>query len=74
MGPEELCPHPIARADAEALIGLLAVLQGHALAGDLDGRLVARLSERVGQEDRAELHASLDHLNQALRTVLGEYD
>src|SRR5450756_1046947 len=42
----ELCARPIAKVDAAALIGVLAVLQSRALAGDLDGRIVARLSER----------------------------
>jgi len=71
----ELCARPIAKVDAAALIGVLAVLQGRALAGDLDGRIVARLSERVGGvEGPAGLQAALDGLNQRLRFALGEDD
>jgi hypothetical protein len=71
----ELCPRSIAKDDAAALIGVLAVLQGHALAGDLDGRLVARLSRRAGGPGgSAGLAAALDGLNQRLRYALGEYE
>src|SRR3712207_2172958 len=71
----ELCPRSIAGDDAAALIGVLAVLQDHALAGDLDGQLVARLSRRAGGLDgSAGLAAALAGLHQCLRYALGEYD
>jgi hypothetical protein len=71
MDPE-LCARPISKLDAVTLIGVLAVLEGHALAGDLEGRIVAKLSERVGVQDPGELEAALDGLNQRLRFALGE--
>jgi hypothetical protein len=73
MNPE-LCSRPIAKGDAAALIGVLAVLQGHALAGDLDDRIIDGLSERLGLQDHAKLEAALDGLNQRLRLALGEQD
>jgi len=73
MDPEP-CTRPISKVDAVALIGVLAVLQGHALAGDLDGRIIVKLSERVGVREPAELQAGLDGLNQRLRFALGDYD
>jgi hypothetical protein len=68
--------HPLGRQDAEALIGVLAVVEGHLVAGDLDPRLVGRLGERlVGPgAGAAELRVALGNLNQRLRYVLGEHD
>lgn len=73
MDPE-LCARPISKVDAEALIGVLAVLGGRVLVGDLDGRIIAKLNQRVGVQDPNELDAALDGLNQRLRFALGEYD
>jgi hypothetical protein len=64
------------RQDAEALIGMLAVLEGHLINGDLDAHVVQRLSERlVGpRAGAAELRVELGNLNQWLRYALGEHD
>jgi hypothetical protein len=68
--------HPLGRQDAEALIGVLAVLEGHLVAGDLDPHVVDRLGERlVGPgAGAAELRVALGNLNQRLRYSLGEHD
>jgi hypothetical protein len=64
------------RQDAEALVGMLAVLEGHLINGDLDAHVVHRLSERlVGPgAGAAELRVALGNLNQRLRYALGEHD
>jgi hypothetical protein len=69
-------PHPLDRQDAEALIGVMAVLEGHLIAGDLDPLVVDRLSERLVGPDAgaAELRVVLWNLNKRLRYVLGEHD
>ena len=68
--------HLLGRQDADALIGVLAVLEGHLVAGDLDPRVIDRLSRRlVGPgAGAAELRVALGNLNQRLRYALGEYD
>jgi hypothetical protein len=73
---DDAAPRPLARQDAEALVGLLAVLAGHLVSGDLDPLVVGRLSERlVGPTaGPAELRVALGNLNQRLRYVLGEHD
>lgn len=69
-------PNALDRQDAEALIGVLAVVEGHLVAGDLDPHVVDRLGERmVGPgAGAAELRVALGNLNQRLRHVLGEHD
>jgi hypothetical protein len=69
-------PHLLDSGDAEALIGLLAVLEGHLISGDLDPHVVDRLSERAVRPGAgaAELRVALGNLNQRLRYVLGEHD
>ncbi|GAA0323090.1 hypothetical protein [Kineococcus aurantiacus] len=71
----DLCPRPLSQDDATALIGVLAVLQGHVLSHELDGDVAARLRRRVGVDGGdAELEAALDNLDQRLRHALEEYD
>jgi len=69
-------PNPIGRQDAADLIGLLAVLEGHVIAGDLDPHVVGRLSERLVRPGAgaAELRVALGNLSGRLRYVLGEHD
>ena len=69
-------PNPLGRRDAEALIGVLAVLEGHLINGDLDPHVVGHLSTHVVGPDAgpAELRVALGNLNQRLRYVLGEHD
>jgi hypothetical protein len=76
MAQNGTTPHPLDRQDAEALIGVMAVLEGHLIAGDLDPLVVDRLSERLVGPDAgaAELRVVLWNLNKRLRYVLGEHD
>jgi hypothetical protein len=76
MASDGAAPNPLGRQDAAALIGVMAVLEGHLVAGDLDPHVVDRLSERlVGRgAGAAELRVALGNLNQRLRYVLGEHD
>jgi hypothetical protein len=71
-----VAPNPLDERDAEALIGVMAVLEGHLVAGDLDPHVVGSLSERlVGPgAGAAGLRVALSNLNHRLRYVLGEYD
>ena len=76
MAQNGTTPHPLDRQDAEALIGVMAVLEGHLIAGDLDPLVVDRLSERLVGPDAgaAELRVVLWNLNKRLQYVLGEHD
>ena len=76
MTDDGVAPNPLGKQDAAALIGLLAVLEGHLITGDLDPHVVARLSGRlVGSgAGAAELRVALSTLDRRLRYVLGEYD
>jgi hypothetical protein len=76
MAGDGAAPNPLGRQDAAALIGVMAVLEGHLVVGDLDPHVVDRLSERlVGRgAGAAELRVALGNLNQRLRYVLGEHD
>ena len=69
-------PNPLGRQDAAALVGLLAVLEGRLITGELDPHTVDRLVERlVGPgAGAAELRVALANLGHRLRYVLGEYD
>ena len=69
-------PNALDRQDAEALIGVLAVVEGHLINGDLDPHVVDRLGERVvgPGAGAVELRVALGSLNQRLRYVLGEHD
>ena len=76
MIDDEPAPNALGRRDAEALIGVMAVLEGHLVAGDLDPHAIDSLSERlVGPGAGAsELLVALGNLIQRLRYVLGEHD
>jgi hypothetical protein len=74
-------PNPLPRRDAAALLGLVVVLQGELLAGEVSPRFAARLTYRLASTGLlpenasvGELCAVLDDMNQRLRYVLGEYD
>jgi hypothetical protein len=71
-------PNPLGQRDAASLVGVLAVLEGHLLTGDLDPHVVEHLARRVlpehpGTAGPAELRLALSDLNHRLRYVLGEY-
>jgi hypothetical protein len=72
---------PVAPEDMAVLIGILAVLEGHLLAGDVPDHLTRRLAERFRRlgmlpepGDEVSLREALDGLNHRLRSALGEYD
>lgn len=77
---DDAIPNPLSRTDAEALIGILAVLEGH-LFGRPDDALFAHLTERVrdsplmpgGIDERAALRIAISNLNQRVRYTFGEY-
>jgi hypothetical protein len=43
MDHDPLCPRPVLQRDAQALIGLLAIPEGEAMASQLDAGLVDHL-------------------------------
>ena len=74
-------PRPLVRQDAEALIGVAAVLEGHLVAGDLDPHVVGSLNRHLhgaglvaADAGPPELRVALTNLNHRLRYSLGEYD
>ena len=74
-------PNALSQQDAAALIGILAVLEGGHLAGDLDEHVSRRLGERlhrVGMLGKhwhsRELRQALNDMNHRVRYALGEYD
>ena len=79
MDSDAVCPRPLSRRDAEAVIGLLAVLEGHAMGPGADQRLLDRLSQRLrpgapSGTDQREFRQSVNDLNHRVRYALGEYD
>jgi hypothetical protein len=81
MTRSDAAPHPLGQQDAQALIGLVAILEGHLLGGDLDPQLAGSLTVRLQEVGLVgpgggppELRLVLADLNQRLRYVLGEYD
>jgi hypothetical protein len=81
MDHDPLCPRPVLQRDAQALIGLLAILEGEAMASQLHAGLVDHLSRRFasvglladGVGGREFRHA-LNGMNHRIRYALGEYD
>jgi hypothetical protein len=76
-GPVE-APNPGLARDAEVLVGLLALLEGELLAGELSAHLVEKIRDRFARvglpTPTAELSHAIHDLNQRLRHTLGEYD
>jgi hypothetical protein len=76
--PVSAVPNPLQRRDAEALIGIVAVLDGVIWGGSLDEWTTSKVAERLVQEglltaghNRDDVHLALDDLNQRLRYVVG---
>ena len=74
-------PNALCQQDAAALIGILAVLEGEHLAGDLDEHVSRRLGDRlhrVGMLGKhwqsRELRQALNDMNHRVRYALGEYE
>jgi hypothetical protein len=79
MESTEFCPRPLTRQDATALIGILAVLEGQLMSGNLDPEAAERLRSRMaddglleGDEANQDVPATLEALNQRVRFALGE--
>jgi hypothetical protein len=80
MESSELCPRPLTRADAAALIGVLAVLEGQIMSGNVVPEAVERFRGRLaddgvltGERENQDVPAALEALNQRVRFALGEY-
>ena len=79
MESSELCPRPLTRQDAAALIGILAVLEGEIAAQHVDEQAVDHLRRRLADDglitgpEPDDLPAAIEALNQRLRFALGEY-
>jgi len=74
-------PNPLQLRDTEALIGILAVLDGVIWGGRLDEWTTSKVAERLVQQglltadhNRDDVHQALEDLNQRLRYAVGEYD
>ena len=80
MESSELCPRPLTRGDAAALIGILAVLEGQILGSHIETGVVDRFRRRltedglVRSDEETDVAAALEELNQRVRFALGEYD
>jgi hypothetical protein len=79
MESSELCPRPLTRGDAAALIGILAVLVGEMSAGNVDEQAVDHFQRRLKDDgllgagpEGEDLPAALEALNQRVRFALGE--
>ncbi|MGY1593588.1 hypothetical protein ACI79D_16565 [Geodermatophilus sp. SYSU D00708] len=81
MDADSTCPRALLQRDARALIGLLAVVEGQAMAGTFDPAFVAHLARRFasagllpdGATDR-DVRQVLNDLNHRVRYSLGERD
>jgi hypothetical protein len=79
MESSELCPRPLTRQDAAALIGILAVVEGQIVSGNVDPDAVERLRVRLaddgiltGEPAEQDVPATLEALNKRVRFALGE--
>ncbi len=79
--PNALAPRSCQPRDLSALIGLLAVVEGELMTGQVSRHLSGRIRDRLervelleaGGTDR-DLRQALNDLNHRLRYALGEYD
>jgi hypothetical protein len=81
MDPAPVCRRPLLQGDAQALIGLLAVVESEAMNDQLDVGLRNHLSRRLASlglmtdsADSRQLQQALNDLNHRLRYALGEYE
>jgi hypothetical protein len=78
---DALAPRNCRVRDLSALIGLLAVLEGELLAGEVSPHLASRVRQRLERTELLEpggteraLSQAISDLNHRLRYALGEYD
>ena len=80
MESSELCPRPLTRGDAAALIGILAVLEGQILGHHIGTEVLDQFRRRLTDDgllradEESDVPAALEELNQRVRFALGEYD
>ena len=79
MESSDLCPRPLTRADAAALVGVLAVLEGQMANGTVDQEAVERFRSRLaadgqltGATEGQDVAVALEALNQRIRFAMGE--
>jgi hypothetical protein len=79
MDTSELCPRPLTRADAAALIGVLAVLEGQMASGTVEPEAVERFRSRLaadglltGETENQDVAVALEALHQRVRFAMGE--
>ena len=79
MESSDLCPRPLTRADAAALIGVLAVLEGQMASGTVEAEAVERFRSRLaadgqltGETEGQDVAVALEALNQRVRFAMGE--
>src|SRR5215831_13552025 len=65
----DVAPHPIRDSDVRLLIGMLAVLEGFALAGELPPRIADKLIDRFIRLSLLEPGATPKDLRQALNDL-----
>jgi hypothetical protein len=76
MAATDLCPHPLLRRDAAALIGVLATLEAQVRNGAIDADGVGRLRRRLARDgqltelERDDVAEALSGLHQAVRDTL----
>ena len=78
--PDELAPRPCRAQDVAALIGLLAVIEGEIVVGEVPPHLSNRIRRRLERETllppngtERDLRQAIGDLNHRLRYALGEY-
>jgi hypothetical protein len=79
MESSDLCPCPLTRADAAALIGVLAVLEGQMASGTVEPEAVERFRSRLaadglltGETENQDVAVALEALKQRVRFAMGE--
>ncbi len=79
--PDALARRSCHARDLSALIGLLAVIEGELMAGEVSRHLSGRIRDRLERVELLEpggterdLRQSINDLNHRLRYALGEYD
>ena len=79
MESSDLCPRPLTRADAAAVIGVLAVLEGQMANGTVEPEAVERFRSRLaadglltGETENQDVAVALEALNQRVRFAMGE--
>ena len=79
MESSDLCPRPLTRADAAALVGVLAVLEGQMASGTVEPEAVERLRSRLaadglltGETENQDVAVALEALKQRVRFAMGE--